>query len=87
MKTYETFEQAKEAFNAINETKYAVTVCLGDDDADIVAEQLDALRIQIIAKERNAFGQVIFYVTPSILKVGGDLIEEWQENAIYVDVY
>lgn len=86
MKTYETFEQAKEAFNTLNETKYYVTVCFGDD-ADIVAEQLDALRIQIIAKERNAFDQVIFYVTPSILKVGGDLIEEWQENAIYVDVY
>lgn len=87
MKTYETFEQAKEAFNAINETKYYVTCCLGDYDADIVAEQLDALGVQIISKERNAFDQVIFYVTPSILKVGGDLIEEWQENAIYVDVY
>ena len=86
MKTYETFEQAKEALNAINETKYYVTCCFGGD-ADIVAEQLDALRIQIIAKERNAFGQVIFYVTPSILKVDDDLIEEWQENAIYVDVY
>ena len=87
MKTYETFEQAKEAFNTINETKYYVTCCLGDYDADIVAEQLDALGVQIISKERNAFGQIIFYVTSSILKVGGDLIEEWQENAIYVDVY
>ena len=84
---YENFSAAKEAFDAINETKYTVTVCLGDDDAEIVAEQLDALRIQIIAKERNAFDQVIFYVTPSILKVDDDLIEEWQENAIYVDVY
>ena len=87
MKTYETFEQAKEAFNAINETKYTVTVCLGDDDAEIVAEQLYALGVQIISNERDAFGSVIFYVSPSILKVGGDLIEEWQENAIYVDVY
>ena len=87
MKTYETFEQAKEAFNAINETKYYVTVCMGDDDADIVAEELDGLGVQIISKERNQFGQVILYVTPSILKVGGDLIEEWEENAIYVDVY
>lgn len=86
MKTYETFEQAKEAFNALNETKYYVTVCLGDD-ADIVAEELNGLGVQIISKERNQFGQVILYVTPSILKVGGDLIEEWQENAIYVDVY
>ena len=87
MKTYETFEQAKEVFNAINDTKYYVTVCLGDYDADIVAEELDALGVQIISKERNAFGQIIFYVTPSILKVDDDLIEEWQENAIYVDVY
>lgn len=86
MKTYETFEQAKEAFNAINETKYYVTVCLGDD-ADIVAEELNGLGVQIISKERDAFGSVILYVTPSILKVGGDLIEEWKENAIYVDVY
>lgn len=87
MKTYETFEQAKEAFNAINETKYYVTVCLGDDDADIVADELNGLGVQIISKERDAFGSVIFYVTPSILKVDDDLIEEWQENAIYVDVY
>lgn len=87
MKTYETFEQAKEAFNAVNETKYYVTVCLGDYDADIVAEELNGLGVQIISKERDAFGSVILYVTPSILKVGGDLIEEWEENAIYVDVY
>ena len=84
---YENFNAAKEAFNAINETKYYVTVCLGDDDADIVAEELNGLGVQIISKERNQFGQVILYVTPSILKVGGDLIEEWEENAIYVDVY
>lgn len=87
MKTYETFEQAKEAFNAINETKYYVTVCLGDYDADIVAEELNGLGVQIISKERDAFDSVVFYVTPDILKVDDDVIEEWQENAIYVDVY
>lgn len=86
MKTYETFEQAKEAYNALNETKYTVTCCF-EDNAEILAEELDALGVHIICNERDVYDSVIFYVTPSILKVGGDLIEEWQENAIYVDVY
>lgn len=86
MKTYETFEQAKESFNAINETKYYVTCCFAEDSY-ILAKELADLQVGIISRETDAFGQVIFYVTPSILKVDDDLIEEWQENAIYVDVY
>ena len=85
MEPYKTFEQAKEAFNALNETKYTVTCCI-EDNAEIFADELDGLGVQIICNERDAFGSVIFYVSPSILKVGGDLIDEWRENAIYVDV-
>ena len=86
MKTYETFEQAKEAFNAINETKYTVTCCFAEDSY-IVAEELADLQVGIISRKTDAFDSVVFYVTPDILKVDDDVIEEWQENAIYVDVY
>lgn len=85
MEPYKTFEQAKAAYNTLNETKYTVTCCI-EDDAEIIADELDGLGVQMICNERDAFGSVIFYVTPSILKVDGDLIDEWRENAIYVDV-
>lgn len=85
METFKTFEQAKEAFNALNETKYTVTCCI-EDNAEIIAEELDGLGVQIICNERDVYGSVIFYVTPSILKVPVDLIGVWRENAIYVDV-
>ena len=85
MKPYKTFEQAKEAFNALNETKYTVTCCI-EDNAEIIADELDGLGVQIICNEHDVYGSVIFYVTPSILKVPVDLIGVWRENAIYVDV-
>lgn len=85
MKPYKTFEQAKAAFNALNETKYTVTCCI-EDNAEIIAEELDGLGVQIICNERNVYGSVIFYVTPSILKVPVDFIGVWRENAIYIDV-
>lgn len=85
MEPYKTFEQAKEAFDALNEAEYTVT-CLGDGYADILEDELECHGVEIICNERDVYGSVIFYVTPSILKVDGDLIDEWRENAIYVDV-
>lgn len=83
---YENFSAAKEAFNAINETKYTVTCCFAEDSY-IVAEELADLQVGIISRKTDAFDSVVFYVTPDILKVDDEVIESWAENGIFVDVF
>ena len=85
MEPYKTFEQAKAAFNALNETKYTVT-CLGDGYADILEGELECHGVEILSTEIDPFGSVIFNVTSSILNVDSMIFENWKENAIYVDV-
>lgn len=86
MGTYENFSAAKEAFDALNETKYTVTCCFAED-SDILAQELAGLQVGIISREPDAFDSVVFYVTPDILKVDDEVIEEWAENNIFVDVF
>ena len=86
MEPYKTFEQAKEAFNALNETKYTVT-CLGDGYADILEGELECLGVEILSTETDPFGSIIFNVTSSILNVDSMIIDKWKYDAIYVDVY
>ncbi len=83
---YENFSAAKEAFDAINETKYYVTCCFAEDSY-IVAKELADLQVGIISRKTDAFDSVVFYVTPDILKVDDEVIESWAENNIFVDVY
>ena len=85
MEPYKTFEQAKEAFNAINEIEYTVT-CLDDGYADILEGELECLGVEILSSETDPFGSIIFNVTSSILNVDSMILEDWKENAIYVDV-
>lgn len=82
---YENFSAAKEAFDALNETKYTVTCCFAEDSY-IVAKELADLQVGIISRKTDAFDSVVFYVTPDILKVDDEVIESWAENGIFVDV-
>ena len=86
MKPYKTFEQAKAAFDALNEAEYTVT-CLGDGYADILEDELECLGVEILSTETDPWGSVIFNVTSSILNVDSMILEDWKENAIYIDVY
>lgn len=83
---YDNFNAAKEAFESLNETKYTVTCCFAEDSY-IVAKELADLQVGIISRKTDAFDSVVLYVTPDILKVDDDVIEEWAENNIFVDVF
>ena len=85
MEPYKTFEQAKEAFDALNEAEYTVT-CLGDGYADILEGELECLGVEILSSEIDPFESIIFSVTSSILNVDSMILEDWKENAINVDV-
>ena len=74
MEPYKTFEQAKEAFDALNEAEYTVT-CLGDGYADILEDELECHGVEILSSETDPFGSVIFNVTGSILNVDSTIIE------------
>ena len=86
MEPYKTFEQAKAAFDALNEAEYTVT-CLGDGYADILEGELECLGVEILSTETDPFGSVIFNVTESILNVDRMIIDNWKYDAIYVGVY